>query len=229
LKLRQPLGSAVVAGLFGEGREPLGDLSELILEELNVKEIRFTEDVGELVEYSLKPDGRLLGPKYGAQLPGMLEAVAALDAKVWAPRLEGGEPLVVTVDAETVQLETDEVSIETNAREGYRVSGEGDLLVGVDAVLTDELVQEGLARELVRRIQNLRKDADFQIEDKIITHYEGDADLTRVLQEFSEYVRQETLSLELKEGRGPEASYAGEFEIDGKSITFHILTAPTDN
>ena len=229
LKLRQPLSCAVVAGPFGGGEDPLGDLAELVLEELNIKELRFTEDASELVNYALKPDVRLLGPKYGAQLPQVLDAVAALDAEVWASRLKGGEPLTLAIDGVTVQVLTEEVTVQTSAREGYKVSGEGDVLVGVDVSLTDELVQEGLARELVRRIQNLRKDADFRIEDKITTYYEGHPVLTKVLQDFAEYVRQETLTLELIEGKGPEASHTGEFEIDGKGITFHLLTVPGDD
>ncbi len=229
VKLRQPLASAVVAGPFGADEDPLGPLAELVLDELNVKELRFTDHERELVSYSLHPDPRVLGPKFGGRLPAIMEAVAALDAQEWAARLRAGEPLTVALDGETIVLSADEVAIDTSPREGLEASREGDYLVAVDTALTDELVQEGLARELVRRVQNLRKDADFRIEDKIETYYEGDPALTAVMRDYADYIGQETLSVRMSEGRGPQGSHTGEFEIEGRSITFHLLTVAADD
>jgi isoleucyl-tRNA synthetase len=129
----------------------------------------------------------------------------------------------VTVDGEAIALSAEEVSVETNAREGYEVSREGDYLVAVDVTLTDDLVHEGLARELVRRIQNLRKDAGFRIEDKIVTYYEGDAELKKVIEEHTGYICQETLSTQMIEGKGPAKGHSGDFSIEGKSVTFHLV------
>jgi isoleucyl-tRNA synthetase len=228
VKLRQPLASAVVAGPFSAGEDPLGPLAELVLDELNVKELRFTSDERELVSYSLHPDPRVLGPKYGVRLPAIMKAVAALDAEAWATKLRAGEPLIVALEGETIELDADEVAIDASPREGFQASREGDYLVAVDTTLTDELVEEGLARELVRRIQNLRKDADFRIEDKIDTYYEGDPALAGVMRDYAEYIRQETLSVRMTEGNGPQGVHTGHFEIEGKSMTFHLLTVPVD-
>jgi isoleucyl-tRNA synthetase len=225
VKLRQPLSSAVVVGPFGDRADPLGALSDFVVEELNVKELLFADDASALVTHVLKPDLRLLGPQFGARLPDVLEALAALDAEAWAAKLQAGEPVAVTVDGETIHLSSEEVSVETNPRDGYEVSRESDYLVAVDVTLTDDLIQEGLARELVRRIQNLRKDADFRIEDKIATYYEGDPELTAVVQDYAEYISQETLSVEMIEGRKPEGSHTGQFSIEGKTIAFHLVTA----
>jgi isoleucyl-tRNA synthetase len=96
--------------------------------------------------------------------------------------------------------------------------------VGVDLTLTPALIEEGLAREVVRRIQNLRKEADFRIEDKIRTFYEGHPELGQVMQGHADYIKQETLSQELVEGTGPQGSHTGRFEIEGKEIAFHLLT-----
>jgi isoleucyl-tRNA synthetase len=85
---------------------------------------------------------------------------------------------------------------------------------------------EGVARELVRRIQNLRKDADFRIEDKITTYYQGDAELTKVMGAYAEYISQETLSQEMLEGPGPEGAHTGEFQIDGMTITLQLVRVP---
>jgi isoleucyl-tRNA synthetase len=223
IKLRQPLSSALVAGPFAGEANPLGTLSGLVLEELNVKELLFTDDASSLVTYELKPNRRLLGPRLGARLPDVLKALAALDGEEWAPKLHAGEPMSVTVDGEAIALSAEEVSVETNAREGYEVSREGDYLVAVDVTLTDDLVHEGLARELVRRIQNLRKDAGFRIEDKIVTYYEGDAELKKVIEEHTGYICQETLSTEMIEGKGPEKGHSGDFSIEGKGVTFHLV------
>ncbi|HUS69541.1 MAG TPA: isoleucine--tRNA ligase [Anaerolineae bacterium] len=228
VKLRQPLSSAVVVGPFGDRADPLGALSDFVVEELNVKELLFTDDASALVTYALKPDLRLLGPKFVAQLPDVLEALATLDAEAWAAKLQAGEPVTVTIDGQAIHLSGEEVSVETNPREGYEVSREGDYLVAVDVTLTDDLIQEGLARELVRRVQNLRKEADFRIEDKIATYYEGDPELTAVVQDYAEYISQETLSVEMIQGKGPEGSQTGEFSIEGKSIAFHLMTVSGD-
>jgi len=223
IKLRQPLGEAVVAGPFGGREDPLGPLAGLVLDELNVKELRFTEDASELLTYVLKPDPRVLGPKYGAKLSRVQKAVAGLDARESARRLLGGEALSLELDGETIHLAPGEISVDTQAREGYAVSQEGDYVVSVDLRLTKDLIEEGLAREVVRRIQNLRKEADFRIEDKIRTYYEGDPELSKVMQGQADYIMQETLSEELVEAAGPQGSHTGVFEIDGKKITFYLL------
>jgi isoleucyl-tRNA synthetase len=228
IKLRQPLARAVVVGPFEGEEDPLGPLADLVLDELNVKELRFAENRKELVRYVLKPDPAILGPKYGPLLPRIQEVVASLDATTWARRLQEGEPIAVTVDGEMVELLPEEVALEARPHEGYKVSEQGDYMVAVWTKLTDELIQEGLARELVRRIQNLRKEASFRIEEKIETYYQGDPDLIKVMREHGTYISQETLSLDIVESDGPEGSYSGSYQIDGKDITLHLVRASAD-
>lgn len=228
IKLRQPLARAVVVGPFEGEEDPLGPLADLVLDELNVKELRFAENRKELVRYVLKPDPAILGPKYGPLLPRIQEVVASLDATTWARRLQEGEPIAVTVDGEMVELLPEEVALEARPHEGYKVSEQGDCMVAVWTKLTDELIQEGLARELVRRIQNLRKEADFRIEEKIETYYQGDPELIKVMREHGTYISQETLSLDIVESDGPEGSYSGSYQINGKDITLHLVRASAD-
>ncbi len=228
IKLRQPLARAVVVGPFEGEEDPLGPLADLVLDELNVKELRFAENRKELVRYVLKPDPAILGPKYGPLLPRIQEVVASLDATTWARRLQEGEPIAVTVDGEMVELLPEEVALEARPHEGYKVSEQGDCMVAVWTKLTDELIQEGLARELVRRIQNLRKEANFRIEEKIETYYQGDPDLIKVMREHGTYISEETLSLDIVESDGPEGSYSGSYQIDGKDITLHLVRASAD-
>jgi isoleucyl-tRNA synthetase len=224
IKLRQPLAEAVVVGPFDGRQDPLGSLAELVIDELNVKEVRFTEDPAELISYRLRPDLSVLGPRFGAMLPTIRRELETLDAASWVSRLEGGEPLKLTIDEEIVELLPDEVAVETVSRVGYQVSQEGDFLVGVDLTLTEDLIREGWARELVRRIQTLRKESGFRIEDKIDLHYEGDEELTRVMQDYQEYIGRETLSLQMAEGRGPGGSQSESFQIEGREITLHVQT-----
>jgi isoleucyl-tRNA synthetase len=222
LKLRQPLSSAVVVGPFQGRKDPMGALADLVTDELNVKEIRFGEDASELVTYRLNPDLRLLGPRYGPLLPKIQQAVAGLDQTEGVAKLASGEALNVSVEGVEVELSPAEVSVEIYPRTGYQVSSEGEYLVGVDLTLTDELVREGLARELVRRIQNLRKEAGFRIEDKILAYYEADAALSDVMRDYAEYIKQETLSERLIQGHGPAGSYEGHYEIDGQRISLEL-------
>ncbi len=229
IRLRQPLDHAVVAGPFGGEEEPLGELAELVLDELNVKGLRFTDERSELVSYVLRPDPGLLGPRYGAALPRIREALASIDASSATRSLQAGEPIQVTVDGETIDLTPDVVAVEARPREGYAVSEEGDYSVAVCTSLSDQLIQEGLARELVRRIQNLRKQAGFRIEDKIATYYQGDPLLTGVVQEYADYIAQETLSLEMVEGEGPENSHTGRFHVGEGDILFQLLRLPNDS
>jgi isoleucyl-tRNA synthetase len=224
IKLRQPLRRALVAGPFAGQEKPLGPLADLVLDELNVKELDFVKDTGELVSYVLKPDPGALGPKHGSLFPKIREAVMALEGADAARRVQAGAALEVTVDGKKIELLPQEVAVETVPREGYAVSEEGDYTVAVDVTLTDDLVKEGLARELVRRIQNLRKEADFRIEDKILTYYQGEPLLMDVMREYGVYIAQETLSVKIEEGPGPEGSFGGEFDVGGRDITFHLLT-----
>ncbi len=228
IKLRQPLSLAVVAGPFAGQEEPLGPLADLVLDELNVKDLRFTADPTELVSYVLKPDPSVLGPRYGPLLPSLQQAVASLDATDSARRLQAGEAISVTVNGETIELSPDEVLVEKRAHEGYEVAQEGDYTVAVSVTLTEDLIQEGLARELVRRIQNLRKDAGFRIEDKIVTYYQGSAELAKVMREHAEYIGDETLSVDMVEGEAPQGAHGGEFKINGWDIALQLVRIATE-
>jgi isoleucyl-tRNA synthetase len=223
IKLRQPLGAAIVVAPSAEREDPLGSLTELVLDELNVKEVRFTKDPAELITYRFRPNLSVLGPRFGAMLPTIRRELEALDAASWVSELEAGEPLKLTVDEQTVELLPDEVAVETDSRVGYQVSQESDLLVGVDTTLSENLIREGWARELVRRIQTLRKESGFRIEDKIDLYFEGHEELRRVMRDYEEYISRETLSLQMAEGKGPVGSHSESYQIEGREITFHLI------
>jgi len=196
IKLRQPLARATVV-VPAEAREGLGRLSALVAGELNVKELTLAERESDLVDYRLLPDNKVLGPRFGRRFPLLRAELAKLDPATTVRQLRGGRPIHVVLEDESIEILPEEVLVNSHPKPGLAVSAEGDVTVAVDTRLTDVLVYEGLARELVRRVQTLRKEADFQLEDRISTYLAGGATLEQTLDRFGDYVAAETLSLEI--------------------------------
>ena len=223
VKLRQPLAKALVSAGPRAGR--LGDLADLVTDELNVKSVEFVEEEGDLVRYEIGLLPKLLGPKYGSRYPRLRQAVAAADAATLARRFRA--PLSVELDLgdgePPVELLSEEVEVRTLAREGYAVAEEKGMIVAVDVTLTPELVREGLARDLVRRIQNLRKEAGFQLDDRIMTYYTVDDELALVVTEWAGYVKAETLSLDLVPGPVPgDVARQESFKLEEHPVTLGV-------
>src|SRR5581483_11443711 len=171
----------------------------------------------QLADYEVKPVISKLGPKYGAKLREIQAELARVDGK----RVVDGQPLVVA----GVELLPDEVEVRTKDRPGLAVATEDGLTIAVDTTLTPELVLEGHARELVHRIQTMRKAADYQIDERIVTYYEGGPTLDRVVAAFGDYVKQETLSRDLRPGVPETADHAEEFSIDGDKARIAVARA----
>jgi len=221
LKVRQPLAQLLIKVRTPGEREVIEGLAAQVLEELNVKSLAFVEEP-DLVEYQIEPDPRLLGPKYGALYPKIKEALTGLDAYSVVEKVRSGEEVEVTTEGQKVVLLPQEVKIEPLPREGLAVAEEGGYLVGVTTSLTEELRREGLAREVVRRIQTLRKEADFKIEDTIVTYFEAHPILVQVMEEHGEYIKRETLSTALVQGGAPPGCVTKSYSIDGYGITLAL-------
>ena len=197
LKVRQPLSRALIYSSDVKGGLSQ-ELSEIVADELNVKSLEFVEEESRLVSYRLVADGRQLGPKLGPRFPMVRAALAKTDAQAAVSRLRAGSPLTLEVDGEMVELAPDEIIIDTESVEGLAVAADKGLTVAVDAVLTPELVAEGLVRDIVRHVQTLRKDADYQLDERItVGLFDLDAALTESIQAFQGYLRQETLCEQL--------------------------------
>jgi isoleucyl-tRNA synthetase len=226
VKLRQPLARARIYA--GDRAADLGDLADLVTDELNVKRLEFVAQEADLVEYEIGLLPNILGPKHGRRFPLLRKAVAAADAGGLARRFQAG--LGATVELEdgepAVELSPDEVEVRIHGREGYAVAEEKGIVVAVDVTITPELAREGLARDLVRRVQTLRKEADFQLDDRILTYYDGDEELDAVVGEWGDYIRAETLSLDLVPGPAPdEAARSESFELDGHRLALGVKRA----
>jgi isoleucyl-tRNA synthetase len=221
IKLRQPLSEAVV--VVPETRLVLLDkVRPLVREELNVKELRVSTDRGLLQSLTVNPLPAALGRKHGRLFPRVAAAVKGLGSAE-AARLGAGEVVTVMVDGSPVEVLPGEVELVRVPLGEYSVVDEGGLLVGVRTVISGDLESEGLARDLVRRVQALRKDADFLIDDRIVVYYEGGPEVVEVFEDEAEYIMAETLSVELVRGEAPKGSMAQNYEIDGVSVRLGVV------
>ena len=198
--MRQPLSKILVAGKY---QKLLKDLVPLIEEELNVKAVVFVTDLSKYMEYKLKPNFPVAGPALGAKIKELSAALAELDAAAAAGRLEGGEGLTLNLGGEDTVITRDMVEITIAAREGFTVAMENNLFVILDTTLTQELTDEGLAREFVSKVQQLRKAKDYQVTDKIHIVYDGDDDVARAVAAFADYISKETLALSIERVEDP--------------------------
>ena len=222
IKLRQPLSGAT-ALVPGEDQGGLRRLADLVLDELNVKELSFTQNEADLVQYRLLPNNALLGPRFGRRFPAVRQALAEMDPLAAATLVRAGNPLSLDLAGETAELNSEEIIIMTEPRQGLAVAAEGAMIVAVDIQMDAALRAEGLARELVRHLQNLRKDAGFRLEDRITTYLEGGPALEDVLARFGDYVASETLSVDLVLGQPPAGSDRGTLALDGETVVVGIL------
>lgn len=225
LKVRQPLAKVFVKVRDRAEAEALERLAPQVLDELNVKELCVLRDDAPLRTCVLKPNFGRLGPKYGKRLPRLREALAAADAAVLGPQLERGEAVRLTVDDQAVILTPDEVEVSRETRSGLSLVEDGEFVVALDTELTEQLRAEGWARELVRRVQELRKQAGFDVADRIDAWYETAPDIVAALEPHRDYIRQETLSVSLTAGPPPEGLAGAEFILSDHPVRVAVRRA----
>jgi isoleucyl-tRNA synthetase len=215
LKVRQPLPALLVRVKGQREKEWLRALEAQVLDELNVKQLSFIADAGEIVAHRIKPNFRLLGPLFGARVNAVAKALQSADAAELARRHAAGEPVSLVVDGFEVEVPSEDFDVETVAAEGYTVVEEGGYLVALDTRVTPELVEEGLARELVRRLNDMRKDAGFRVDDRIVTFYSGPEAVQAVFGKYQNYIQQETLSVRLEAGPPGDGAHKERLALDG--------------
>jgi isoleucyl-tRNA synthetase len=225
IKVRQPLASAM-AYVSDAKAELAAELVDIVADELNVKQFEFVEEEGVLVSYHLLPDNRILGPKFGPKFPKVRSALAAADPVKVVRRVRAGLPVVLEFDSESAELGPEEVLVQTQPAEGKAVAADKGVTVAVDAVITPELRAEGLAREVVRRVQTMRKDAGFNIEDRITAWYVAEGELTDVVVTWGDYIQAETLAGDLVAGTPPADAHAETHKIEGMPIMLGVRRNP---
>ena len=200
IKVRQPLGRAMAYVTTGNalsgGKENLsGELVDIVTDELNVKTFEFVEQAGTLVNYRVLPDNKALGPRFGARFPQVRTALSKADPAQVAQAVLAGQPVSLSLDGETVELAPSELMVQTSPLEGLAVATDHGVTVAVDATLTQELRAEGMAREFVRRVQDLRKTAGLDVADRIHLYYQASPDLANAIEAYCDYIQSETLTL----------------------------------
>ncbi|NIV39924.1 MAG: class I tRNA ligase family protein, partial [Anaerolineae bacterium] len=224
IKLRQVLARALIHLEPGAG-ELDEEMVDLVRDELNVKQVTFVDDASDLVTYRLLPDNKLLGPRFGKRFPAVRAQLAAQDPLAAVQRLRAGLPLHIEVEGEELELEAEEVLVREEPREGLAVASERGATVAVDTVLTPDLRAEGLAREVVRRLQNLRKEAGLNLDDRIVTTYEAEGPLADAIEAWRAFIASETLSVGLQAGPPDEGATIGEDQVDGHPLRLGICKA----
>lgn len=219
LKVRQPLSEAAFAISSLDNPKVVTDYAELFEEELNVKKVRLLSAATEAVAYQLSPLPRQLGQKYQAKFPAVREALQALDAETAAKQLLAGESVAITVDGEELAILPAEVEVRLQAKEGFEVASEGACLAALVTTLTPELVQEGLVREFIRRVQEARKQADFDIADRIKLYFTCSEGLAQAIENFKDYIMRETLTTEMLTEGVPKILPNMSDEFDGQKMT----------
>jgi isoleucyl-tRNA synthetase len=229
IKTRQPVDRVVVACREKE-RAAVESLTAVVAEELNVKGIEYVSSASELVSYVVKPNFRTLGPRFGKNMPAVAAAVAALPADDTGDRVVGGGSVMVTVEDREYEFVAEDFVVEAHQREGYQVEREGGLAVAIATVLSPELVAEGLARELVHHIQNTRKAADLQIDDRIQLRVAGPAEIAEMLAVYGDWVKKETLAVSLETadaaaGETGPGVYREELKVNGLPVVIEVAKA----
>lgn len=193
LKNRQPLASVALVTRNSEEKRVLAEMEDSIREELNVKKVEFHDREDELVEYKAKANFKVLGKELGPKMKAAAAVIQTLSSEQIQSILEGTK-LSIDVDGAAVELSEEKLIIERLEKDGLKVLNEGTLTVGLDSKITDELKKEGYVRDLVRGIQNLRKESGLNVTDRIKLSVSGDADLKAAFEMFADFVKGEVLA-----------------------------------
>ena len=220
LKVRQPLSTLYVKGTsFDEA------FSALAEDELNVKKVVFTDDARAFTTYNLKPQMRTLGPKYGKLLGRIGQHLKELDGNEVVDAFSRGETVTFTLDGTEVVLAKDDVLTEATQKPGFSAQMEGEVTVVLDCNLTPELIAEGYQREMVSKLQNMRKDAGFEVSDRIEVTYEAEDELAAAIEAGRDFIMQSVLATTFARGAAPEGAVSQDWDLNGKKAVLSVRKA----
>ena len=216
LKVRQPLKGILVDGTY---ESLIGDMVDLIKEELNIKEVTFEKDLGSFMDFSLKPNFKVAGPVMGSKIKAFGTAIAAADPASVVASLEQNGQVVLTVEGEETVIDRELIDVKIAAKEGFSVAMENSVFVILDTTITPELQSEGLARELVSKVQQMRKQKDFDMSDRITIFYQADEEVKEAIQTHYGYITKETLAVEMKE----TSDSLSEYDLNGHRTAIDVV------
>ena len=216
IKNRQPVAKIYVKSDF----ELPEMFVELIKDELNVKEVVFTDDARQFTKYKFKPQLRTLGAKYGKLIPHITKVLTEIDDAMVMDKFSKGEMVTFEIEGTTVELAESDVLIETSQKEGFVSEAERDTVVVLDTNLTPELIEEGFVREIISKIQTMRKEAGFEVQDHIKIYFANNARIAEIIERNKAVIGEETLADEISEGNN--GSYNKEWNINGEKVNLGV-------
>ena len=207
IKVRQPLSEILVDGKY---QAVIEDLTPLIMEELNVKKVIFENKLDEYMNYALKPNFKVAGPVLGKNIKAFGGALAKADAADVVAKLEVDGKIVMEIGGENVEITDEMVDVKISAKDGFAVAMENNVFTILDTTVTPELAEEGLAREIVSKIQQLRKQNDYEMMDNIKIYVEADDEVKAAVESYKDYIMNETLAVSIEDKTGLDT-----FDING--------------
>ena len=216
IKNRQP-----IVNMFVKAPVALPDyFQDIIRDELNSKKVTFTDDVRAFTSYSFKPQLKTVGPKYGKLLGGIRKALSELDGNAAMDELKADGQLTLDINGEKVVLLESDLLIETAQTEGYVSAQEGEVTVALDTNLTPELIEEGFVREIISKVQTMRKEAGFEVMDRILVYAADNEKIAGLLKEHAEELKKEVLADDII--LGSVDGYTKEWNINGENVTLGV-------
>ena len=216
IKNRQPIGT-----MYVKAEKKMSEFyTDIIADELNVKEVKFADDIESFISYSFKPQLRTVGPKYGKLLGGIRQALTDINGTAAMNELRTNGVLKLDINGNDVELTEEDLLIETAQTEGYVSESDGETSVVLDTNLTPELIEEGFVREIISKIQTMRKEADFEVMDRIKVTYEGSEKAEAVFEKNNTLIAGEVLADEVVKAQ--PAGYVKEWKINGEAVTMGV-------
>ena len=216
IKNRQPLSKMLIS----EKALPTY-YGDIVKEELNIKEVELGANMAEYVNFEIKPNLPVLGREYGRYIPKIREEITKHNQMELAVKiLNGGSEFVQLDEDTTLELNHDNLLITMQGKEGFAFSGEGEIGVVLDTKLTDSLIEEGFLREILSKVQNMRKESGFEVLDNIILYVAGNEKLEKIIQQYEEQIKRDTLALEVVYNK-PQKDYV-ENHINGETLQMKV-------
>ena len=216
IKNRQPIGQ-----MYVKAEKDLPEFYlDIIADELNVKKVSFTSDVEAFTTYTFKPQLRTVGPKYGKFLKGIQQALAELDGNAAMASLKADGVLRLPEVHASIELSEEDLLIAMTQKEGYVTENDPSMTVVLDTNLTEELLEEGFVREIISKIQTMRKEADFEVMDQIAVYYQGSEKVNSIFTKNCDTIKKEVLATEITSG--DQGEYKKEWNINGETVTLGV-------
>ena len=216
IKNRQPIGK-----MFVKSEVKLPEFyQEIVEEELNVKTMEFTDDVRAFTSYTFKPQLRTVGPKYGKILGGIKAALDTLDGNAAMDELRETGVLKLDINGQAVELLEEDLLIDMAQMEGYVSENDNSVTVVLDTNLTEELLEEGFVREIISKVQTMRKEADFEVTDKIQVYYEGTEKANAIFAKYADEIAGEVLATSIT--KAAPSGYTKEWNINGEAVNMGV-------